>query len=50
MIALAAVSALALTAWLLNRFWRAPCILCGRSDRACLTCAREADKRMRGAQ
>ena len=46
MIALAAVSALAIASWLLNRFWRAPCLLCGHSDRACQTCAREAGRRM----
>jgi hypothetical protein len=45
-IPLMSVAVLAIAAWVLNRFWRAPCILCGHSERACQECAREAGRRM----
>jgi hypothetical protein len=42
------LAAIGATAWALNRWWSAPCPNCGHLRRACLTCAREADRRMRG--
>jgi hypothetical protein len=44
------IAVLVAVALLLDQRWKARCPNCGTSERACFSCARAADKRIRGVE